>query len=138
MENIVKKVEETYSETTKIDQYLYSKQAIRGFSVFFTTIFGGVLLMQNLKQVGKKKEAYISILFSIAYTIISILIVNIPEKPITSITIFINMIGGYLLIYLFEEKHIPNKSEYKNKKILKPFIISILIMIPFILAMIFC
>lgn len=35
---------------------IYSKRAILGFSVFFTTVFGGVLLMQNLLNINRKKK----------------------------------------------------------------------------------
>ena len=34
---------------------LYSKKAILGFSLFFSTIFGVVLLMYNLKVMNKQK-----------------------------------------------------------------------------------
>ena len=33
--------------------HLYSKRAIQGFTLFFSTIFGVLLLMQNLKEMNK-------------------------------------------------------------------------------------
>ena len=116
---------------------IYSKKAIFGFSIMFSAIFGAVLLMQNLKDIGKKKEANIILLLSIIYTAITIYIVNIPDKPITSLTYLCNMIGGAILTEYFFKKSFPNEETFEKKKIWKPLIISILITIPFILALIY-
>lgn len=116
---------------------IYSKKAIWGFSVFFSAIFGGVLLMQNLKGIGKKKEANIVLLLSILYTAATIYIVNIPEETQTSLTYLCNMAGALILIQLFHKKHFPIEQNYEKKKIWKPLIISVLITIPFILALIY-
>jgi thymidylate kinase len=125
--------EATLLNTPKI----YSKLAIRGFSIFFTSIFGGILLMQNLRDIGKKKEANIILLLSVLFTAASIFIVNIPAKPSTSLTYICNIIGGYILSEYFYKKYFPNDNMYEKKKIWKPLIISILITIPFIIAMIY-
>lgn len=116
---------------------IYSKKAIWGFSVFFSAIFGGVLLMQNLKGIGKKKEANIVLLLSILYTAATIYIVNIPEETQTSLTYLCNLAGALILIQLFHKKHFPIEQNYEKKKIWKPLIISVLITIPFILALIY-
>ncbi|MEP6466986.1 MAG: hypothetical protein ABJB05_11810 [Parafilimonas sp.] len=116
---------------------IYSKMAIRGFSIFFSSIFGGVLLMQNLRDIGKKKEANIILLLSVLFTAASIFVVNIPAKPNTSLTYLCNIIGGFILSEYFYKKYFPNDSIYEKKKIWKPLIISILITIPLIVAIIF-
>jgi hypothetical protein len=127
-------LDETIFESTP---KIYSKIAIRGFSIFFTSIFGGVLLMQNLRDIGKKKEANIILLLSLLFTAVSIFIVNIPARPNTSLTYLCNIIGGYILSEYFYKKYFPNDNMYEKKKIWKPLIISILITIPFILAIIY-
>ncbi len=116
---------------------LYSKKAILGFSLFFSAIFGAVLLMQNLKDIGKKKEAGIILLLSSIYTAITIYIVNIPDKPNTSLTYICNIVGGVILTEYFYKKSFPNDKTIGKKKIWKPLILSILITIPFVLAMIY-
>jgi hypothetical protein len=116
---------------------IYSARAIWGFTVFFSTIFGGVLLMQNLKDVGKKKEANMVLLFSILFTAVSIYIVNIPEKPVTNIAMMCNFVGGGILSYFAQNKHFPDEKSYPKKAIWKPLIISILITIPFFWAIIY-
>jgi hypothetical protein len=116
---------------------IYSKQAIRVFSILFTTIFGGVLLMQNLKDIGKKKEANMILIFSIVYTAISIYVVNIPEKPNSSLTFLCNIIGSAILSDYFFQKYFRSGENFVKKKIWKPLIISILITIPFVLALVY-
>ncbi|MEO8234123.1 MAG: hypothetical protein ABI549_01810 [Flavobacterium sp.] len=116
---------------------IYSSKAILGFSVFFTTIFGAFLLMQNLKDAGKKKEGNLVLLFSVVFTIVSIIIVNIPDEPKSSLTYLINMAGGGILVGYFQKKYFPNEDNYEKKKIWKPLIVSIIISIPFVWALIY-
>lgn len=116
---------------------IYSEKAIWGFSVLFTSIFGGVLLMQNLKIVGKNKEANKILAISILFTIITIAIVNIPEKPNSSISFLLNMAGGGILSKYYYPKYFPNENDFTKKPIWKPLIISIIITIPFLLALIY-
>lgn len=115
---------------------IYSKKAVMGFSLFFTSIFGGVLLMQNLKEAGKKKEANTVLLVSTLYTALCIYIVNIPEETNTSLTYVCNIVGGIILTEIFYKKHFADEKSCEKKKIWKPLIISILITLPFVLAMI--
>ncbi len=117
---------------------IYSRRAISGFAVFFTTIFGAVLLMQNLNSIGKRKEAYIILICSIFYTIFSIIVVNIPDKPHTSLTMLLNIAGAVALSEFLFKKYFPDEKQYPKKKIWKPLIISIAIILPFLLALIFC
>ena len=137
MENTTLQLSESNIETQVLSTKIYSKQAIMGFSVFFTTIFGGILLMQNLRDLNKKKEANIVLGISIVYTIISMIMVNLIKSTSSSKAIFFNLIGGSILSYYFFSKHIPNEEQLEKKKIWKPLIISIIIAIPFILAMIY-
>lgn len=117
---------------------IYSKKAIWGFSIFFSSIFGGVLLMQNLKDINRRKEAFIVLVLSIIYTALTIFIVNIPSKPNSSLTFVCNAIGGLILSNYVFPKYFSEQDKYENKKIWKPLIISILITIPFVLAAIYC
>jgi hypothetical protein len=116
---------------------IYSHKAIWGFSVFFSSIFGGVLLMQNLRDIGKKKEANVVLSASVVYTIITFIIVNIPEKSISSLTMAFNFVGGYVLSEYFFKNYIPEAELYPRKKIWKPLIISVIITLPLILALVY-
>ena len=131
-------------ETDKLSQFeltgtdeivkIYSKKAIWGFSFFFTTVFGGVLLMQNLWALNKKKQAYQVLAFSVLFTSLCIFLANLTETPKTSMTYGLNMVGGYILTEFFFKRNIQNESILPKKKIWKALIISIIIMIPFVAA----
>jgi hypothetical protein len=112
----------------------YSQQAIWGFSTFFTVIFGAVLMSYNLK--GNRQAQYIILGFGVLYTVASIWILSmIPRSP--GFTLAVNGIGGWLMTSFFWHKYLGKERKYRTKPIWKPLIISIVIMIPFLLAVIF-
>ncbi len=114
---------------------IYSRSAIMGFSVFFTTVFGGVLLMQNFKDIGNKKMANTVLIFSILYTALSAVIILSAAPMGSSLTIVMNIIGGVILNEFFFRKYFSTGQELKHKKIWKPLIISLIITLPFIIAL---
>ena len=129
--------ENNYNEIENNSPKIYSKRAIMAFSVFFTTIFGGVLLMQNFKDIGDKKQANIVLLFSILYTILSITIIGLINAKGSLPTLLLNIVGGVILSEYFYPKSSNANQNVNYKKIWKPLIISIIITIPFILAVIY-
>jgi len=135
MEDLIKSVDKISNADEK--PKIYSHKAIWGFSIFFSPIFGGVLLMRNLIALGKKKTANLVLILSILYTIITFIIVNIPEKSISSLTMGFNFAGGYVLSEYFFKSHIPDAENYPKKKIWKPLIISVIITLPIVLALIY-
>ncbi|MCG2612614.1 hypothetical protein LZZ90_13980 [Flavobacterium sp. SM15] len=118
-------------------QKIYSERSVWGFSLFFTTLFGGILLMQNLKDIGKKKEANNILVMSILYSIISIIIVNIPDNTNPSLAISLNVFGGMLLSKYYFPKYFPKTENYEKKPIWKPLIISLIVAVPFVFALFF-
>ena len=128
---------ENVKQSDEIKPKIYSGKAIWGFSIFFSAIFGAVLLMQNLRDIGKKREAFYILILSIIYTAFAIYFLNMQDEPNSSLTILINMIGGAVLTEYFFKKYFPRAKEHEKKKIWKPLIISLIIMIPFILAIIY-
>jgi len=115
---------------------IYSKRAIYGFSFAFTTIFGGVLLRQNLIDTKRKKEANIVLAFSIIYTVLTMIIVSTVDLKTNSLTFLLNLVGGVILSEYFYKKYFPD-SRYEHKKVWKALLISIIIMIPFLLVAIY-
>jgi hypothetical protein len=104
---------------------IYSRQAILGFSIFFSTIFGGVLLFWNLRNVGYKKAANGALLFSICYTLFCMLLVS-SVKTFAFAPLFFNVAGGIILSSYFFPKYFPD-NDYYPKSIVKPLVISLLI-----------
>ncbi|WP_261512380.1 hypothetical protein [Chryseobacterium paludis] len=111
---------------------IYSKKAILGFSILMSTLFGGILLYQNLIDIKKKKEAYMVLGISILITIVTIIIVNIPEEPKSSLAYVCGIAGGSLLSYYFVPTYFPDEEQFPKKKIWKPLIIAVIITAAFV------
>lgn len=107
---------------------LYSKRAIQGFTIFFTTIFGAVLLMYNLKEMNKLKERNQVLIFGIVFTILSAILLNYLPKMIFT-TLLFNLIGYAILIEFFWKNNIEKELEYAKKEVWKPLTISIIIVL---------
>jgi hypothetical protein len=112
---------------------LYSKMAIRGFCVFFSTIFGAVLLSSNI---GDTKNKLMVVGFGIIFTAFTIAVANIVPTSIYYVMI-LNTAGGLALTSTFWEKYVGKETKYRAKPIWKPLIISVIISIPFLLALIY-
>jgi hypothetical protein len=112
---------------------LYSKGTIRGFCVVFTTIFGAVLLSSNI---GNTKKKWTVIGFGIIYTGLTILIANVIPTN-TFWVLLLNTAGGLGLTTTFWDKYVGKETQYRAKPIWKPLIISVIITIPFLLAIIY-
>jgi hypothetical protein len=74
--------------------------------------------------------------FGIIYTAVSIIILNLI--PPNSFYVFLlNTAGGLGLTSTFWDKYVGKETKYRAKPIWKPLIISIIITIPFLLAIIY-
>lgn len=116
---------------------IYSSKAILGFSVFMSSLFGGILLYINLRNLKKYKEANIVLVISIILTLLTYFVMSIPENPKSSLAYLCGFIGGGILSYFLVPKYIPNEEEFPKKQIWKPLIIAVLIVIVFISLIIF-
>ncbi len=112
---------------------LYSKGAIRAFSLLFSTIFGAVLLSSNIND---SKRKWIVIGFGIIYTALTIVIVNLIPSNTFWVFMF-NTAGGLGLTSSFWDKFVGKEIKYRSKPIWKALLISIIITIPFLLAFIY-
>lgn len=115
---------------------IYSQKSIWGFSLFFAPVFGGFLLRQNLVEDNRKKEGNLMLIVSILFTLITFFIVIYFEPDNSSLTYLLNMGWGAILSGYFHKKYYPG-NDYKFKKIWKPLIISLLIIIPFVLLILY-
>ncbi|GGG44762.1 hypothetical protein [Bizionia arctica] len=115
---------------------LYSKRVIMVFSVLFSTIFGAVLLMANLKQTGNTKGQMQVLIFGVLYTIGSVVIIDLLKIQ-SNLGIIFNFVGVGILTEYFWNKYIGKEVEHKNRSWIKPAIISVLITIPLMLIIIY-
>lgn len=115
---------------------LYSKRVIYIFSILFSTIFGAVLLMSNLKNTGEKKGRLQVLLFALVFTT-GLLITAATVKTTSNFTIPLNVIGGLILNEYFWNRYLGKEIKFEKKKWYKPAIISLIVCIPFVLAAVY-
>jgi hypothetical protein len=119
-------------EDDNYDIEIYSKRAIWGFSIFFSTIFGGVLMMINLREAGYKKEANLVLGFSLLYTVVGSLAMSYIGMQSSLFAIVFNGVGAAILTEYFFNKYFPEE-DYYPKSITKPLIISLVICVAIVL-----
>ena len=115
---------------------LHSKNTIYFFASFFSTIFGAVLMLQNFREVGNNKVKNQVLMFGILYTLFSILLI-ITLNIKGNFMMVMNFGGAGILINFFWNKYLGKKIKYRKRSWIKPAIISVIIIIPFLIAFIF-
>src|SRR6056297_2952072 len=101
---------------------LYSKTVILLFSILFSPIFSAVLLMSNLKSLGKPKARIQVLLFAVLYLIATAIVLQVFKLP-PNLTFVANVIGAAVLNEYFWNKHIGDIN-YEKKSWIKPMLIS--------------
>lgn len=96
---------------------LYSKSAIRLFSILFSTLFGGILLSINFSRINKRKEILYVIAFSLLFSYATGLLVTYFPNHITLIALSMNILGLIILERFFWRRIIGNKLKYTDQPI---------------------
>jgi hypothetical protein len=104
---------------------LYSKTLILVFAILFSTIFSAVLLMSNLKSLGKRGAGIQVLIFGVIYLILTGAVLQLLSLQ-PSYTFIANVIGAAILNEYFWNKHIGH-IDYIKKGWLKPLAVSLLI-----------
>ncbi len=104
---------------------LYSKKAIQGFTIIFSTLFGAILLMSNLKKMNKPKARIEVFVFGIVYTIATTVLLNYLPKTFF-LTLIFNIVGYAILIEYYWNNNLGKEIKHEKKQIKKPLIISLL------------
>jgi len=104
--------------------FLYSKKAIQGFTIFFSTLFGAILLMSNLQKMNKPKARIEVFVFGIVYTIFTIVLLNYLPKTFF-LTLIFNIVGYAILIEYYWNKNLGKEFKHEKKQVKKPLIISL-------------
>jgi hypothetical protein len=127
-EKEVDKANHEVSSEATVFPILYSKRAIQGFTIFFSTLFGTVLLMSNLKKMNKPKARVEVLVFVISYTFLTILLLDYLPKTFF-LTMVFNLIGYAILVEYFWNKNLGKELQHQKKQISKPLIISFAILV---------
>lgn len=109
---------------------LYSKTQILVISLVFSTVFAAFLLRSNLKEIGKKKEGNLILIFAFVFMLAAAALIQVLGLP-PNLTFIANVIGAALLNEFFWNKYLGREIEYEKKGWRKPLLISLLITIPF-------
>ena len=118
---------------------IYSKMAIWGFSIFVSPLFGGILLMLNLKAAGYKKAVNTVLIFTVCYVIASEAIIVFLTKVyklnlyvLGAVSIGLTLVGAFTIAEYFFNKYFP-ENDYYPKSIAKPLLIAAAILIPYMI-----
>lgn len=103
---------------------LYSRLAINIFTILFSPIFGGILLAMNVKSLKRKTGIPLILGFSVAFTAIVIIIVNLVHGNSTVLTVGLNGVGAVVLYNYFWNKYIGYSFEYRTKAVWIPLAIA--------------
>ena len=102
----------------------FSQQAIFGFSVLFSVIFGGVLVAFNVNRAKSKSAAFLIIILSIIYSAIEFDLLKDAGGGILLKFLF-NSVGAYALNYFCWNRFIGKTTVYRARSLLIPIIIGI-------------
>lgn len=102
----------------------YSPAAILGFSIFFSVIFGGILMFSNLRKAGKKNESILVLGVSFIIMMLSAVAAHLYQMN-QWVVLLANVTGAIILIEYFWKKHIGNQTEFKRKSLTKAILVSV-------------
>ena len=111
---------------------IYSKRAIMAFSVFFAPIFGGILLRQNLVDIGNKPAGNFILTLAIFLSVLTMVIVSSLPPQASLVAPLLNLVWAAVLAEFFYRKFFPGQT-YEYKPVWKALIISVLVIIPFLI-----
>jgi len=110
---------------------LFSQTAILAFTIFFSPLFGGILLALNIKTV-KKPGIWQVVSLSLIFTAISGFVTYYLLPPGSFFAILIPIIFALLMSELIWTRFIGKKVDYERKSIAIPLLIAVLIAIPLV------
>lgn len=114
----------------------YSENAIFGFSVFCSVLFGSILLAINLNKTESKQGVIPVIGYGLLYTIVtSILLQGLGQNAI--LLLLINGAGGFTLNRFFWQRYIGKGTPYKVRSIKWPLIVTLVITVLLIIMIIY-
>ncbi|WP_268122890.1 hypothetical protein [Roseivirga pacifica] len=115
---------------------LYPKWSIWVISALFNPVAGGIMMVMNMRRIGKKNAFLVLLSFTVSYTLLMFVITNsVFGTNSRSLIYFLNFIGAVVLSEGFWNKYIGKKQEYKSRSTLAPFAITIGITILMLWAM---
>lgn len=107
---------------------LYSQNAILGFTLLLSPLFGGIMLAMNVWRVYKKGVLPV-IIFSVVFTLV-IGYTSVKVQKQTVLDLLLPLAGALILSNVLRNKYIGRQVQYEKRSILIPAVIALLIIIP--------
>ena len=112
---------------------LYSKRAILIFSALFSTIAGGAMMAQNLRDIDQPAAARTALWGSIGYTLLLLWATSIlPGKGGGTFLPFLIGYAGSWGLEAYFSKFLANRDSFPVKSIRKPLLICLVIFTPIV------
>ncbi len=124
-------INEQPEEVKVVLPVLYSQTVILAFTIFFSPLFGGIMLAMNVWKLNKKAVWQV-ILFSVVFTAFAGYLSYYILPPGSFAAILIRIAGALILSELLWNQLIGKGVKYDKRKITIPLIIALLITIPVI------
>lgn len=114
---------------------IYSRWAIVGFCMFFSPVFGGFMLRQNLVDIGQKKASNLFLLLSFLMASFTALVAG-GATANAGLVMGINLVQGIVLAETAFKKYFQDDVLYPKKGVGKPLAISMLVICFLMLLMV--
>ncbi|MEO6884576.1 MAG: hypothetical protein ABI199_11205 [Bacteroidia bacterium] len=114
---------------------LFSEWTVFGFALFFSPLFGAILLAYNMRKIGKSNKIIFPILFGLFYSIGE----NLLQQQISNtaasyiVSVIATLVGAIIIKELFWKLYIGKSAAYTKKSNLVPILIG-LTMFLFVMA----
>ncbi len=107
---------------------LYSQTAILAFTIFFTPLFGGILLAMNVHKVRSSRTWQVVLISIVLTTLVGLANYLIPQSNF--VIILIPIAAGFILSELVWNRFIGKGVPYMQRRVLIPLIIALAITLP--------
>jgi glycerol uptake facilitator-like aquaporin len=107
---------------------IYSRWVVLGFCVFFSPVFGGFLLRQNLRDKGQKALGSLVLLVSFAMAMVTALVSSTQWRG-PGTTFALNLLQGAILVEYVFRTHFVEDEFYPKKSMRKPLMVSFLVIL---------
>lgn len=115
--------EQEHTTASSPKPQLHSINTIFICSLFFSSFIGAVLMVQNLKQLGRHVGALIVASISLGYLLLLLLPAYLGGKSL-SLGFGVNFVVNVILCFFYFNRYYPGEEEYQEKVMLAGFITS--------------
>jgi hypothetical protein len=107
---------------------MYSRRVLYFFTVFFSALFGSIMLSLNARKLGKNSEAAYILIFGVVFTLVQVWIgIHFHPNSKDTYGIIGGLIGAYCLDYFFWKRYIGYGTFYRTRSFVMPLVIGVAI-----------